>query len=62
MTVKISGSAIVLVTGRLLSSALRNTAMSKTAIETLNLVVWDHRFELSVYCEIVFFGYGSVSY
>ena len=36
---------------KLLSSIVQSTTMS----ETINLVVWDHRFELSVLCEIVFF-------
>ena len=44
------------VTGKLLSTVHQTTAMSETAPETLNLVAWDHRFELSMCCEIFFFG------
>ena len=45
MTVKISGYVIVLLLANLLSSVLQSTAISETAIETLKLVVWHHRFE-----------------
>ena len=43
------------VTGKLLYSVLQTTAISEAAIETLNVVLWDHRFELSMCCEIFFF-------
>ena len=52
MAVRISRSVISFGTGKLLSSVLQTTATSEIAIETLNLVVWDHRFELSMCCEI----------
>ena len=43
------------VTGKRLRSVLQTTTMSETAIKILNLVLWDHRFELSMCCEIFFF-------
>ena len=43
------------VTGKLLYSVLQTTAISEAATETLNVVVWDHRLELSMCCEIFFF-------
>ena len=52
MTVEISRMCHSFATGKLLFSVLQTTAMSKTAIETLNLVLCDHRFELSMCCEI----------
>ena len=36
--------------------------MSETAMETLNLVAWDHRFELSMYCMIRLHQIGLMSY
>ena len=55
MTVKISGN-VSFVTSKHLCSVLQTTAMSETVNEALNLVVWDHRFELSMCCEIFCFG------
>ena len=43
------------ISSNFLCSVLQTTAISEAAIETLNLVVWDHRFELSMCCEIFFF-------
>ena len=50
------------VTGELLSSVLQNTVMPETAIETLNLVVWDHMLKLSVCCEIIQFSIKETTF
>ena len=42
------------VAGNVLSSVLKSTAMSETAIKTLNLVIQNHSFEVSVCCKICF--------
>ena len=44
------------VTVKFLCGILQTTATSETAIETLNLIVWDNRFELSMCCEIFLSG------
>ena len=49
---EVSGNVILLFTDKLSFGALQNTAMPNTTTETLNLFILDHRFGLSVYCEI----------